>query len=83
MLALAEYEGSLCPSCGGPAADCQSSDSDRNNPRAKWMYSLDLPLECHRTTALRLSVDRDYGDDKRALLHRVYRHRRGKPQQRG
>jgi len=46
MLALAAWEASLCPVCGGPAEECQAPDADR---RFKGVP----PVRCHRTDAVR------------------------------
>lgn len=78
MLALAEYEAGLCPICGGPVEDCQSPDVDGNNPLATWKWQSQLPVECHKTTALRRGGPMD-PSDTRALIGTVRRVPRGTP----
>lgn len=77
MLALAEYEADLCTECGSPKSVCQDPDSDRRNPRAKWIYWPKSLGECHVTTAGRLFKQKE--DDGRALIRGVIRVRRGSP----
>lgn len=77
MLALAEWERSRCPVCTGDPGECQSADADRNNPHAQWIYHPDLPVECHVGTAARLVTQKP--DDRRALIPRVVKRRRGEP----
>lgn len=45
MLALAAYEATLCPICGGPADECQS-------PEAEGRFKGVPPTRCHRTDAI-------------------------------
>ena len=44
MLALAHYEATLCPKCGGPIAEC-------TDPANEGKYKTDPPTRCHKTTA--------------------------------
>lgn len=46
MLALAAFEATLCPICGGPASECQS-------PEAETRWKGTPPTRCHRTDAIR------------------------------
>lgn len=78
MLALAEHEASRCPVCGGDPVDCQSPDVDGNNPLAAWQWQQQLPVECHKTSALRRGAPDD-PKDKRALIATVRRVPRGTP----
>lgn len=45
MLALAAWEESLCPLCGGPRDQCQ-------DPEAEWRFKGVPPTRCHRTDAV-------------------------------
>lgn len=45
-LALAYDAVDLCPRCGGPAYLCQ-------DPELQDRWAVELPVRCHRTTALR------------------------------
>lgn len=77
MLALAAYEADLCPHCGGPSSVCQSPDANRTDPHAKWIYWAVTPAECAIATAIRMHPQDP--DDRRALIPRVVRVRRGSP----
>lgn len=54
MLALDEYDASLCPLCGMPSEACQS-------PEAEDQATAGLPTRCHVTTA-RLQRQEGYKD---------------------
>lgn len=56
MLALAQYEVSLCPRCGGPISECTDAENEGK-------FKADPPTRCHRTTARLMSMD-DWGDRK-------------------
>ena len=45
MIALAVYEDTLCPRCGGPADECQSPEAERR-------FEGVPPVRCHRTDAI-------------------------------
>ena len=45
MLALAEYQASLCPNCGRPLAVCSAPD-------AEGKVQVPPPTRCHVTTAV-------------------------------
>jgi len=45
MLALAEYEATLCPRCGRPIEVC-------TNPANEMRFRVPLPTRCHATTAV-------------------------------
>ena len=77
MLALAEWEATRCPACGGDPAECQAPESDINNPFGSWVYDAGLPVECHRGSAARRSLPEQ--QDLRALIPQVTRRRRGSP----
>lgn len=79
MLAYAEFEAGLCQYCGGPSELCQSRDADRNNPRATWIYWPTTPAECAVTTAARVWADKRDPNDRRAMVPKVVRQRRGTP----
>lgn len=77
MLALAEWEATRCPICGGDPKECQDPAADRNNPYGKWVWWPKPPRECHVGTAMRLWEQKP--DDKRALIPQVVKQRRGEP----
>jgi hypothetical protein len=77
MLALAEWEATRCPMCGGDPAECQAPESDINNQFGKWAYHPDLPIECYRATAAR-KLKQD-PEDRRALIPQVKKLPRGAP----
>lgn len=70
LLALQMWRDSLCQRCGGHGAETTNPANDRNNPQALGIYRALPPIECHRCTAL-MTVEREYLDDKRGLIHRV------------
>ncbi|MDG4792017.1 hypothetical protein O7626_40085 [Micromonospora sp. WMMD1102] len=74
MLALADWEASRCPSCGGDPDECQSPTADINNPFGTWVYDAEW-VECHRASAARRLAHEP--EDRRALTPRVSRRRRG------
>lgn len=45
MIALAMWEDSRCPLCGGPVEDCQSPEAERR-------FAGTPPVRCHRTDAI-------------------------------
>ena len=45
MLALAAWEDSRCPACGGPADECQT-------PEAEFRFQGAPPVRCHRKDAI-------------------------------
>ena len=51
MLALAAWEDSRCPICGGPAEECQSPEGERR-------FQGVPPVRCHRTDAIIRYQDR-------------------------
>lgn len=63
MLGLAEYEASLCPLCGLPAAQCQATSAEN-------LAEAGLPVRCHVATA-RMQMSEGYKDAKQpgALLY--------------
>lgn len=65
MLALGQYEETLCPNCRGDL-------TQTSKPENEYRYAAELPLTCHRCVAFAASHD-TYADhrDSRALLHRV------------
>ncbi len=65
MLALAVYDTTRCPLCGGDRAECQAPENaDR--------YAVEDPTRCHRATALH-AAQREYEDQPgfAALLWRA------------
>lgn len=78
MLALAEYEASLCPHCGNPMSACRGSDKDRNNPWASHIFWALPPDECHIGTAV-LAGHKEFDQPSKALIPRVKMVRRGDP----
>lgn len=46
MLALAQWEATRCPACGGSPDDCQG-------PAAEFRWKVSGPVRCHRTAAKR------------------------------
>lgn len=46
MLALAQWEATRCPACGGNPADCQVK-------AAQYRWTVSDPIRCHRTAAKR------------------------------
>jgi hypothetical protein len=59
VLALDVYEAGLCPLCGRPSHICQAQDA---------LFTADLPVRCHATTALLTAQDKADYDHERALL---------------
>jgi hypothetical protein len=45
MLALAQYEASLCPNCGRPISVC-------TDPANEMRWQAPMPTRCHATTAV-------------------------------
>lgn len=56
MLALAQYEASLCPMCGGPISECTDQENEGR-------FKVDPPTRCHRKTAQIMAMD-DLGQRK-------------------
>jgi hypothetical protein len=54
-LAFIRYQNSLCPVCGGPAAECQDGDNENK-------FDAGLPFRCHRATAV-IEARKRMGDD--------------------
>ena len=62
MLALAHYEATLCPLCGGPLSEC-------TDPANEGKYKTDPPTRCHKTTAASIArEDFDQRKHTQALL---------------
>lgn len=63
MLALDEYDASLCPLCGLPRTECQ-------DPSAENRAEAGMPVRCHVSTA-RIRRQEEYADAKQggALLY--------------
>lgn len=56
MLALADYEASLCPKCGMPTAICQARDTEGR-------VAVPAPSRCHVTTAI-LGAQKGYQENE-------------------
>jgi hypothetical protein len=56
MLALADYEASLCPRCGMPREICQSPDTEGR-------VTVPAPSRCHVTTAI-LGAQKGYAENE-------------------
>jgi len=70
MIALAVWEASRCPACGGDPEECQGAANE-------FAWRVDGPVRCHRTKARR-DRERDYlkGKDTEvpdSLLYRTVR----------
>jgi hypothetical protein len=72
MIALAAWRDSRCGQCGGDLAETTSPDNDGSPGNGR--YEPELPIRCHRCTALSVSEQR-YRDAKaehpHALMHQV------------
>lgn len=62
MLALAEYEAALCPSCGGPITECTAVENDGR-------FKVGLPVRCHRTTAIAIASEKAEHKHPQALMY--------------
>lgn len=61
MLALDEYDASLCPLCGLPRSECQ-------DPSAENRAEAGAPIRCHVTTARIRAQEADKRAESGALL---------------
>lgn len=70
MLALAEWHAGRCRRCGGDLAETTHPDHDGVAGNAG--YRPQLPVRCHRCTAL-AKAEHDYRDapQPQALIHQV------------
>jgi hypothetical protein len=67
-MALAVYQSTLCPVCGGPTAECQ-------DPGTEDVWLPDLPIRCNKRVAYN-QAEKPYSDDPNAsALAYSIRHR--------